>query len=134
MIFSVLAVFSVSLPDTCSSEFEKILSFLTSDIILCSMKNSFSLALSKSLSKNSSPSISTGMLIFIVASCLLRYADSLSFSSLVLVLPFISSICSYRFSMLLYSLINLSPVFSPIPATPLILSEVSPIKALRSIN
>ena len=79
-------------------------------------------------------SASSGMSLTIVASFLLRNADSLSFSSLVLRLPLISSMCSYMPSTDLNSFMSFMPVFSPMPATPLILSDLSPISAFRSMN
>ena len=60
-------------------------------------------------------------------------ASSLKVTSLSWVLPFISSICSYKFSIVWYSFKSLIAPFSPIPLTPGILSELSPIKAFKSI-
>ena len=47
---------------------------------------------------------------------------------------FPSSIDLYKFSIVPYFCIRLSAVFSPIPGTPGILSEVSPCKPLTSIS
>ena len=71
-----------------------------------------------------------------VASHLLSRADSLPFSSFVLT-PFVisaSSRCSYRFSTVVHFVTSVVAVFCPIPATPEILSELSPISAFKSIR
>ena len=49
-------------------------------------------------------------------------------------LSFPSSIALYKPSIVLYVLINSNAVFSPIPETPGILSEVSPISPFTSIS
>ena len=67
-----------------------------------------------------------------------KYANSLFCSIFSLVFPFNSSlpssICLYRFSIEPYFFISSSAVFSPIPGTPGILSELSPISPLTSIS
>ena len=78
---------------------------------------------------------STGTLVFIVASVLLIWAISkCSFKASLFLLFFISSACSNAFSIEPYSLIIVVAPFSPIPGTPGILSEESPISAFTSIN
>ncbi len=88
------------------------------------------------LNVHSSKSKSSGTSRTIVASSLLIKADSLPSVSRLSMTPLTgaSSILLYIFSMLPIAAISFSAVFSPIPLTPGMLSDWSPIKAFTSIN
>ena len=78
---------------------------------------------------------STGAFFTISARVLLIYAESFALSSFVFVAEgFISSRLEYIPSSVLYVRSNDTAVFCPIPATPGILSEESPMSALQSTN
>ena len=82
----------------------------------------------------SSNDTSIGLSQLIVANVLLIKASSLLFSSFSFnFLPETSSICSYTFSTVENWFNSLMAVFSPTPATPGILSELSPIRPFISI-
>ena len=82
--------------------------------------------------------LSSGTSLLIVPSVLERYAISLSLTNFSFVFgfksSFLSSIALYSPSIVLYFFINSNAVFSPIPETPGILSEVSPISPFTSIS
>ena len=82
--------------------------------------------------------LSSGTSLLIVPSVLERYAISLSLTNFSFVFgfksSFSSSIALYSPSIVLYFFINSNAVFSPIPETPGILSEVSPISPFTSIS
>ena len=106
------------------------------DLNLSLKNNSFNPLTSKfSLDLIDSISISIGTSFIMVASFLLKIACSLySIKFCLSLAPFILSIFCKTFSTLPYSLISLYAVFSPMPGTPGILSDVSPIRPLTSIN
>lgn len=87
-------------------------------------------SLSHSFTFNSPKSLLIGESVSMVPSVLERNALSLSFSSFPFNFPFILSMLAYTSSIVLYSFIRLIAVFSPTPATPGILSEVSPANPL----
>ena len=83
----------------------------------------------------SSRLISTGTSVIIVANFFENIACSLLFSKFSFSLfPLISSIFCKTVSILPYVFISLKAVFSPTPGTPGILSDLSPIRPLTSIN
>ena len=71
-----------------------------------------------------------------VASHLLSFAASCPTVNLVCtdLVSFASSRWAYRFSIVSHSCTNLDAVFCPTPATPEMLSELSPMSAFRSIS
>ena len=81
---------------------------------------------------------SMGTCILIVPNSLDKYAISLFCFIFSLVFPFSSSVplstSLYRFSIEPYFFTRSNAVFSPIPGTPGMLSELSPINPLTSIN
>ena len=95
-------------------------------------------ALFHSFILKSSNSSSIGTSKFMVPSVLESIANSLFSKSLSFTFGFKSSspfsIVSYNPSIVLYFLISSNAVFSPIPGTPGILSEVSPCKPFTSIS
>ena len=74
-----------------------------------------------------------GISIRILAKSRDKYASSLPLKSFVFCAPFISSIFLYILSRFSYFCKSFTAVFSPIPFTPGILSDVSPINAFMSI-
>ena len=94
--------------------------------------------MSHSSSFNSSNVSSIGTCVLISPNVLERYAKSLFSSNFSFCFPLISaspdSNFLYKLSIVPYFWTNESAVFSPIPGTPGILSDVSPCKPFTSIN
>jgi len=103
-----------------------------------SLKISKTFGLSHSSSFNSSKVSSIGTFVFISPNVLERYAKSLFCSNFSFCFPFTSaspdSNFAYKLSIVSYFCTNERAVFSPIPGTPGMLSDVSPCNPFTSIN